>query len=179
MSMKSGMLVALLSISLLACSGGGEAPTHATEPHASSEAETQPVQSSASTEPAADPERVPSSEGASPADACAAADTQLTDARVGKYSTLVANSIRDDKVRPDEVTIHGFMRSGTWSTVFASIPIADPGFFLFETVDGDVQFRDIWAGLAEEDDRAGLIDWARSLGALEKFASCFAQTVIG
>lgn len=167
MSIKTGMWAALLSLSLLACSGSDDS-SH----------------DSAARIPAGDPSggdpgRASAVADAPAAGACAGADTQLTDARAREYAVLVAGAIEDGKVEPADAKIHRFLGSGAWSTVFASVPIADPGFFVFETRNGQAQFKDVWAGIADEDDSAGLIDWAKALGAPEEFAACFAQTVIG
>lgn len=170
MSMKTSMMAALLSISLLACGGSDDSP------QGSASVELPGVESPEP--PAADPGHDSAAIDA-PAGACAGADTQLTDLRAAEYAVLVAGAIEDGKVAPADVEIHRFVQDGAWSTVFASIPIADPGFFLFETTNGRTRFKDVWAGIADEDDRPGLIDWASALGAPAGFSACFAQTVIG
>ncbi len=168
------MLAALLALPLLACSEGDE-PSRAPLPIVPLEAETASMQASASADPAAAPER---DSPHPPAGECIASDTQLTQAIAGEYRTLVAESIQGSKVESGNVAVHRYMRSGEWSTVFASVPVADPGFFVFEEVDGNARFKDVWAGLAGEGDRPALAAWARSLGAPEGFAACFAETVI-
>jgi len=161
MSMKSCICLALLSVSLLAC--GKADRSAAADVRGQASAGNPFVAGSVPAEPAAS--------------ACAGADLQSDDARKAEYAPFVAGAV-DGKVGPEDVEIHSFMRMGAWSVVFASIPIADPGWFVFETVDGDTRFKDVWAGMADEDDRPGLVDWAKALGAPEQFASCFAQTIV-
>lgn len=153
--MKTGVGLLLLSASLLAC-GRGEPP---------------PAMEAAS--PAVAQDAV----AASGIDACAGMDLQLTPARRVAYAGHVVSAV-DGKVAAADVQTSRFVGDGDWSLVHAAIPIADPGYFLFETVDGATVSRGVWAGFAEEGDRSGLIDWATSRGAPEAFARCFAQTVL-
>ncbi|MCW5580817.1 MAG: hypothetical protein KIS72_05725 [Luteimonas sp.] len=156
MSTKSSLSVALLlSLSLLACGKADRsAPGDAPGP-----------------EPAG-----PALAGAA-ADPCAGADLEPGDGRSAEYAPLVAAAV-DGKVGPEDVEILRFLRLGDWSAVFAAIPIADPGWFVCQTVEGSARSKDVWAGLAGADDRPGLVAWATALGAPEPFASCFAQTVV-
>lgn len=108
---------------------------------------------------------------------CIGADVELTDARRKEYLELVADAM-DNKVKPEAVEVVRFMGIGTWSAVFATTPIADPGWLVFESTDRRQQFKDVWGGEADEDDRQGLAEWAAGLGAPADFAACFAETVI-
>ena len=119
----------------------------------------------------------PPAELAGSALACSTADVELTGARLKEYSRLVAGAM-DDKVKPKAVGVVRFMGVGTWSAVFATTPLADPGWFVFELVDGNVQFKSAWGGVAFEEDRPGVITWAADLGAPSDFAECFAQVAI-
>jgi len=110
--------------------------------------------------------------------ACTGLDTNLTDARKHEYATLVASSMTV-KIKPSTVSLMNFMTSGSWSAVYASTPESDPGFFFFQTVNGQKQFKEVWGGFAVPEDRPELIKWARALGAPENLATCFAHTVIG
>lgn len=110
--------------------------------------------------------------------ACAGVDMSLFQARKQEYAGLVAAAV-GQKVRPSETTIDKFLSSGSWSMVYAEIPIADPGYFLFQEVGGQKRFKDVWGGMAQAEDRPELIAWARKLGAPAGLAACFAATAIG
>jgi hypothetical protein len=108
---------------------------------------------------------------------CAGVDTSLTDARRHEYAPLVAAAL-EHKVRPAAVELSHFMQSGSWSAVSASTPLADDGVLFFEEAGGRKQFKDAWGGWADPSERSELVDWAKGLGAPERLATCFAQTVI-
>lgn len=109
-------------------------------------------------------------------DPCDGVDTALTDARKHQYATRIANSLTI-KVKPSTVIFDSFMTSGAWSAVYAATPETEWGFFFFETVSGQKQFKDVWGGFAVEEDRPELIAWAKALGAPESLAKCFAHAV--
>ncbi len=109
---------------------------------------------------------------------CAGMDTSLFPARKQEYASLVAAAV-EGRVKSSEVTIHLFLSDGPWSMVYADIPIADPGYFLFQGVHGQKHFKDVWGGMAQPEDRPALITWARKLRAPERLAACFADTAIG
>lgn len=129
----------------------------------------------ASLEPATTPVQ-PDEVAAIGADSCDGVDIQLTDARRHDYARLVGAAM-NGKVRPGNVDISTFMEDGAWSMVLASTPIADPGYFFFEDVDGRKRFRDVWAGVAESDEVPGVIEWAKGLGMPDTFANCFVTAI--
>lgn len=108
---------------------------------------------------------------------CAGVDTRLTDARKQEYAALVAAAVTV-KVRPSTVSFQSFITSGSWSAVYALTPETEWGFFFFETVGNQKRFKDVWGGFAVPEDRPELIKWARTLGAPENLAQCFAHVVI-
>ncbi len=109
---------------------------------------------------------------------CAGMETGLSSARRQEYAGLVADAV-ERKVKPSEVTIHKFLSNGSWRVVYADIPIADPGYFFFQEVEGRKHFKDVWGGVAQPEDRPELTSWARKLGVPERLAACFADTAIG
>jgi hypothetical protein len=109
---------------------------------------------------------------------CAGVDTRLSPSRTQEYTGLVAAAV-GKTVKPSQVEIIKFLTSGSWSAVYASTPVADPGYLFFQEVDGKKQFRDAWGGMAQSSDRPELIAWAKKLGAPESLAACFADTAIG
>ncbi|WKL40213.1 hypothetical protein Q1M64_09170 (plasmid) [Sinorhizobium meliloti] len=62
------------------------------------------------------------------ADPCKGVDTKLSATRKADYSRLVANGL-DQKVQPSKISIINFMQAGTWTIVYADVPVADPGYF--------------------------------------------------
>ena len=109
--------------------------------------------------------------------ACQGVDTALTQARSTEYAQLVTSALKK-KLKPSTIDISNFMESGSWSAVYASTPVSDPGVLFFNVVDGKKKYIDVWAGIAEEDDRPDLIKWAEGIGAPTSIANCFADTVI-
>lgn len=112
------------------------------------------------------------------ASSCAEVDQKLTKQRKSEYAQLISKSL-DGKVKPSKVEVDGFMMFGTWSVVYASTPIADPGYFFFDNSSGKQVFKDVWGGMAEEGDSPELVKFAKNLGANAQIASCFSHTVIG
>lgn len=137
--------------------------------------------------PAATPDpigKTPTTPIPAPADAetnkgkpCDGVDTALTEARTKEYSQLVAGALKR-KLKPASIDISNFMESGSWSAVYASTPISDPGVLFFNKVGDRKVFIDVWAGIAEEDDRPDIITWAEGIGAPAPIAQCFADTVV-
>ncbi|UHD43802.1 hypothetical protein LUX29_11885 [Aureimonas altamirensis] len=107
-------------------------------------------------------------------EACLSIDTGLTVVRAQEYAPLIAKAA--DGTTPEQVEFLSFMQSGNWSVVYAATPVADPGYFFFETVQGKGQFKDVWAGMADPSDRPELIKWAEKLGSPTVLATCFAET---
>jgi hypothetical protein len=110
--------------------------------------------------------------------ACTSVDMNSSPARKQEYARLVADAV-GQKVRPSNVTIQTFLSSGSWSVVYADTPVADPGYFFFQTVEGRKRFKDVWGGMAQSSDRPELIAWAKKRGAPDSLAVCFAHVVIG
>ena len=109
-------------------------------------------------------------------DRCEGVDTKLTAQRKSDYAKLVAKSL-DQNVKPSQVDVQDFMQSGTWTVVFAGVPVADPGYFFFDSSSGKPDFKDVWGGVAEKGEAPEIAKWARDLGANKTIASCFADTV--
>lgn len=107
---------------------------------------------------------------------CDGVKLELTTVRKQEYAPLVASAV-DNKVKPSQVEFNALLESGTWSAAYVSIPIPDDGMMFFQTVNGKKQYRDVWAGYADDSDRPDLISWAKKLGAPEPLARCFAQVV--
>lgn len=161
---------------LSACDGSPDTASEASTPAA--EAPTPAAEApDVAAPPAAGAVDPSTAAAAGDAQPCVGADVEIADARRKEFLRLVVGAV-DNKVKPEAVEIDGFMRIGTWSAVYATTPIADPGWFVFESADGRHQFKDVWGGMADEGDRQGLVEWATGLGAPAKFAACFAETVI-
>lgn len=111
------------------------------------------------------------------ANPCAGVDQSLTKQIKTEYAAHIAESLHK-KVKPASVEVDAVLRSGTWTVVYASTPIADPGYFFFESSSGAPVFKDVWGGFADDDDGPVLIKWARELGANKEIASCFSHVVI-
>ncbi|MCR6727441.1 MULTISPECIES: hypothetical protein [Agrobacterium] len=107
---------------------------------------------------------------------CDGVELELTKVRKQDYAAVVASAV-DHKVKPVQVEFNAILESDDWAAAYVSTPIADDGMMFFQTVNGKKQFRDVWAGYADDSDRPDLIKWARKLGAPEKLARCFAQIV--
>ena len=85
----------------------------------------------------------------------------------------------NQNVKPSTVDVQRFMQAGTWTVVYANVPVADPGYFFFESSKGKPRFKDVWGGVAEKSEAPGIFKWAAKLGANKAIASCFADTVAG
>lgn len=109
---------------------------------------------------------------------CKGVDTKLTAQRKSDFARLVAQSL-DQNVKPSKITIMGFMQSDTWTIVYADVPVAEPGYFFFDSATGSPVFRDVWGGVALRSEIPEIAKWARNLGANKSIASCFASTVTG
>ncbi|WP_028004612.1 hypothetical protein [Sinorhizobium meliloti] len=112
------------------------------------------------------------------ADPCKGVDTKLSATRKADYSRLVAKGL-DQKVQPSKISIINFMQAGTWTIVYADVPVADPGYFFFDSSSGKPVLKEVWGGIAEKSDEPEIAKWARDLGANKMIASCFADTVSG
>jgi hypothetical protein len=187
MSIRMAVLALSLPIVLLACNRTDPAQT-ASSPAAPADLAREETSSTATPSqdsPAVSQEEAdaigradtPSATAANETQPCSAADVELTEARHKEYLKLVAGAM-DNKVKPKSVKIVRFMGTGAWSTVFATTPLADPGWFVFESSVGHAQFKDVWGGMALEEDRPGLVAWATALGAPADFSGCFAEVVI-
>lgn len=108
---------------------------------------------------------------------CAGVDRSLTKQNKADYASLIAKSL-ESKVKPANVEIDAALRSGTWTVVYASTPIADPGYFFFDNSSGVQVFKDVWGGIADDGDGPILIKWAKDLGANKEIASCFSHVVM-
>lgn len=111
---------------------------------------------------------------------CSGVDTQLTKQRKADFAKLIAQNIHkkvksSQKVKPSQVEIDNFMQSGKWTVVFASVPIAEPGYFFFDSTSGTQEFKDVWGGVAEKNEIPEVTKWALRLGADKAIASCFAN----
>ncbi|MGY3615214.1 hypothetical protein [Bradyrhizobium sp. USDA 10063] len=113
-------------------------------------------------------------QAASAASPCRGVDTQLTKQRKSEYAKLVAQSLTA-KVNPSDISVLKFMKAGTWTVVYADVPIADPGFFFFDASSGAPKFKTVWGGAAEVGEGPKIAKWARELGANTEIASCFAD----
>ncbi len=114
---------------------------------------------------------------AAAADPCAGVDQSLTKQNKAEYANLIAKSL-DKKVKPASIEIDAALRSATWTVIYASTPIADPGYFFFDSSSGAPVFKDVWGGMADDGDGPVLIKWARKLGANKEIASCFSRVVM-
>lgn len=108
---------------------------------------------------------------------CAGVDRKLTQQRKADYAALVAKSV-GNKVKPSRVEIDTFLQSGDWSVVYATTPIADPGYFFFDHASGKPVFKDVWGGIADDGDGPVLKKWARDLGVNKEIAACFTHVVM-
>ncbi|QWK81029.1 hypothetical protein [Ochrobactrum sp. BTU1] len=111
------------------------------------------------------------------ANPCSGVDQSLTKQNKAEYATLVAKSL-DKKLKPANIEIDAALHSGKWTVIYASTPVADPGYFFFDSSSGVPVFKDVWGGMAEEGDGPILIKWARDLGANKEIASCFSHVVM-
>ena len=108
--------------------------------------------------------------------ACDGVKVEVTKARKQDYAALVASAM-DSRVKSAQVKISGIMESGSWSAAYVSTPVSDDGMMFFQVVNGKKKFRDVWGGYADPSEKAELVSWAKKLGAPEKLARCFAETV--
>ncbi|MBZ9963601.1 hypothetical protein [Mesorhizobium sp. BR1-1-2] len=109
-------------------------------------------------------------------DACDGVKVEVTKARKQEYAPLVASAM-DNKFKPARAKFITILESGNWSAAYVSTPVSDDGVMFFQTVDGRKQFRDVWGGYADPSEKPELVSWAKKLGAPEKLARCFAETV--
>lgn len=112
--------------------------------------------------------------------ACEDLSIDLTEQSSGEYAVLINSAVSknidpSERFQPSDVDVYGFMQLGEWSAAMGSIPIADDGLFLFESVDGKKQYRGVWGGMIEATDALELEKWAESSGAPKDTAKCFAQ----
>lgn len=110
--------------------------------------------------------------------ACDGVKVEVTKARMQAYAPLVVAAM-DNKIKPAQVEFQAIMERDDWSAAYVSIPIADDGVMFFQAVNGKKLFRDVWGGFADPSEQPELVSWAKKLGAPEKLARCFAQTVAG
>ncbi|MGH6861052.1 MAG: hypothetical protein ACRECY_12390 [Phyllobacterium sp.] len=110
--------------------------------------------------------------------ACDGVTVEATLSRKHEYAPLVAAAM-DNTFKPAQATFIAIMESDDWSAAYVSVPVADDGVMFFQTVNGKKQFRDVWGGFAQPSEKPQLVSWAKKLGAPEKLAKCFAETVTG
>jgi hypothetical protein len=67
--------------------------------------------------------------------ACKGVDMRLTKQRRVDYAKRVAESLNQN-VKPSTVDVTKFMQAGTWTVVYADAPVAEPGYFFFESSKG-------------------------------------------
>ncbi|RUT93803.1 hypothetical protein EOD23_34250 [Mesorhizobium sp. USDA-HM6] len=108
--------------------------------------------------------------------ACDGIKVEVTKARKQEYAPLVAAAV-DNKFKPAQAKFFTIMESGNWSAAYVSTPVGDDGVMFFQTVNGKKQFREVWGGYAEPSEKPDLVSWAKKLGAPERLARCFAETV--
>ncbi|WP_343314242.1 hypothetical protein AAIB41_03570 [Brucella sp. BE17] len=108
---------------------------------------------------------------------CTGVDQELTNQRKSEYAEIISRSL-EGKVKPAKVEVDSFMQSGNWTVVYASTPVADPGYFFFDNSSGKQTFKDVWAGMADDGDGPKLVEFAKKLGANEKIAACFSKVVM-
>lgn len=108
---------------------------------------------------------------------CTGVDQELTKERKTEYAKLISESLKE-KVKPAKVEVDSFMQSGDWTVVYASTPVADPGYFFFDNSSGKQTFKDVWGGMADEGDGPKLVKFAKDLGANAKIAACFSKVVM-
>ncbi|WP_095448233.1 hypothetical protein [Ochrobactrum quorumnocens] len=111
------------------------------------------------------------------ANPCTGVEQSLTKQNKADYASLVAKNL-DKKVKPANIQIDAALHSGTWTVIYASTPIADPGYFFFDSSSGVEVFKDVWGGIADDGDGPVLIKWARDLGANKEIALCFSHVVM-
>ena len=116
-------------------------------------------------------------QSAAAADPCKGVDQNLTKQKKSDYALLVSKSL-NKKVKPANIEIDVALQAGTWTVIYASTPIADPGYFFFDSSSGEQVFKDVWGGMADDGDGPILIKWARELGANKEIASCFSHVVL-
>lgn len=108
---------------------------------------------------------------------CKGVDQELTKQRKIEFAELISKSV-EGKVKPSKIEVDSFMQSDNWTVVYASTPIADPGYFFFERSANKQTFKDVWGGMADEGDGPQLVKFAKNLGANEQIADCFSKTVM-
>ncbi|MBO1027562.1 hypothetical protein IPU75_22985 [Ochrobactrum sp. SD129] len=108
---------------------------------------------------------------------CAGVDQELTKERKTEYAKIISDSLKE-KVKPAKVEVDSFMQSGKWTVVYASTPVADPGYFFFDSNSGKQTFKGVWGGMADEGDGPKLVKFAKDLGANEEIAACFSKVVM-
>lgn len=114
---------------------------------------------------------------------CSGVDMQLTKQRKADFAKLIAQSFKaiipnlDKKVKPSQIEIDKFMQLEKWTIVYASAPVADPGYFFFDSSSGKPIFKDVWGGVATKSEASEIEKWALELGANKLIATCFADTV--
>ena len=109
--------------------------------------------------------------------ACRGVDTRLTKQRRVDYGKLVAERTLNQNVKPSTVDVYEFMQAGTWTMVYATVPVADPGYFFFDSSAGRPRFKDVWGGVAQRSEAPEIFKWATKLGANKAIASCFTDAV--
>ncbi len=107
---------------------------------------------------------------------CTGVAADLSAAQKADYATLVAEVVGHG-VKPSEIVLYRYLRSGDWSAVHAGTPRTDPGVLFFQEVDGHKRFKEAWGGWASPSDQPALAKWARRLGAPTDLARCFAYVV--
>lgn len=108
---------------------------------------------------------------------CKADIVELSPSLREEYARRVANYI-NQKVNSNDIQIQKIISSGNWSAANIATQISDPAWFVFEQKNGEMQVKDVWAGIAEESDHQMLINRVTKLGVPEDFAACFADAVI-
>lgn len=97
------------------------------------------------------------SQSATAADPCAGVDKSLTTQIKSEHATHIADSLHK-KVKPASVEIDAVLCSGAWTVVYASTPIADPGYFFFDSSSGAPVLKDVWGSFADDGDGPALIN---------------------
>lgn len=108
---------------------------------------------------------------------CKANIVELSPSLREEYARRVANYI-NQKVNGNDIQIQKVISISHWSAANIATQISDPAWFVFEQKNGEMQVKDVWAGIAEESDHQMLIDRVTKLGAPEDFAYCFADAAI-
>jgi hypothetical protein len=112
------------------------------------------------------------------ANSCVDVSVEITEARKHEYAPLVVKAI-GGKAKASQVKFHSVLESGPWSAVYIGTPATDDAVLFFESINGRTQFKELWGGWADPSERPELIKWAKDLGAPDKLARCFAETVTG